>query len=282
MDEESKGNKGTIKCIYSTVTIQLKKLNDKKITLILTERDEFSEFCIFEELLDLSFNDSKLVNKFIEFTENIICLGVSKIRLDEIVHGYFQKYHKKIYEHIKHYHEHQENQELYQYLLYCVFFNEESLFSSEILLNLIDCKTDDLTLVLVFILIYRQNNTDILIDALNSIDQLLNKTHNIYFESKNKYKNPDEDKEETVRFNEKFWFLRYFIYSLIDYEIIDINDYYIKKDIKKDHKKRYQSELNWIYIKSKTANDRTTRFYDYLLSNGVKFVSFGDDLKFKF
>lgn len=269
---EVKGNKGSIKIIFTSIYFKIKdsKKSEKDIDKIFTRYDNFANFNLYEKILDISLLDSKLTNYFIEFTKNIISKGVDKYKLDLIVEKYFESNKFKIKNQINDYNENFKNQELYQLLLYCVFFNNKKLFIVEELLNLINPNTDDFSLVLIFILIYRNQNKEKINEALRKFDQL-------FFENHKNYPN------NYVRLQESFWFVRYFIYSAIDYKIIDIDDYFISYKIKKDLKNGfYISELNWEYIKSLNPENPINIFYAKLLTEKVKFVSFGDKNDFKY
>ena len=89
--------------------------------------------------------------------------------------------------------------------------------------------------------------------------------------------------KQLCKITRKFLVCRYFIYSAIDYKIIDIDDYFISYKIKKDLKNGfYISELNWEYIKSLNPENPINIFYAKLLTEKVKFVSFGDKNDFKY
>lgn len=182
ISEEARGNKGSIKVIFTSIEFKISANLKSKSDLeeIFTFSDDFSGFNLFSKILDVSLINSNTSNKFIELAEILIKKGISKARLDEIVGEYFLKNKKKIEKQIIEYSNNFKNYELYQLLLYCVYFNNKDLFSKKTLLSLIDLKTDDFSLVLIFILIYRNNDSGMLNEALKKIEELFKSNNKNY------------------------------------------------------------------------------------------------------
>src|SRR5699024_7549621 len=93
VSEESNSNKGAIKCIFSVPLnrFKYKKVNSDVLNEIFTRREKVTKFNLFEQYLDISLKDSRLTNKFISFTEQLIDLGVDTENLKKIVRRYFRE-----------------------------------------------------------------------------------------------------------------------------------------------------------------------------------------------
>ncbi|PTJ54147.1 RNA-dependent DNA polymerase, partial [Staphylococcus saprophyticus] len=106
------------------------------INNILITREKTTGYNLYEKFLDTSLKDSRLTNKFITFTEQLIELEVDKKKLKSIVRRYFNENRDIYRKNLKYYISNGWNQEVYQILLYCVIFDEEKLYKKD-LLNLI-------------------------------------------------------------------------------------------------------------------------------------------------
>jgi len=271
ISQEASGNKGAIKSVFPVITnsIEKQKLPKKMVNIIFSQTNSLTKFNLFEKILDLSLKDSRLTNRFIDFFERLTKLGFSKKRAVSIVKRHFldnkQFYRSKL----TYYNENHHDQELYQLLLYFVEFDDGMVTTKNNLLKIVNNNTDDFSLCLVSILYLKKKYK---IDLwLKEIDQLLIDTHDYY-------------PANSIRMTEKYWLLRYFLYSL------QIKDVITKKEINKYCKnkgygpstKGYKTELNWQYIKNNPRQNKVDAFYDFLLSNGVLLVHFGKDNSFDY
>ncbi|AYV93429.1 RNA-directed DNA polymerase [Fusobacterium necrophorum subsp. funduliforme ATCC 51357] len=268
VSQEALENKGSIKSIFPVLAITLKnmELSETKINKIFSSYEKISKFNIFEKIIDLTLQDSKLTNRFMTLFEELHNLGFDSKNAKRIVKKYFKEYQEQYRKKIEHYFNNQMNQELYQILLLCVEFQNKGLFTAELLLSLINILTDDFSLVLVTIL-YLQKNLSIE-KILPKIEKILTETHQNYVD------------KNSSRMVEKLWFYRYFIYSLQKKEILSaktINLYLSKKNCPRNNKNIYCSELKWGFVRNLSLD--IDKFYNELLENEIWLVDFGKDDK---
>lgn len=278
--QESIGNKGAIKALYTVIgnwmksNYKRKGLGDKAkiVNFAFSKRDSLTQFNLFEYFLNLSLLDPVLTNRFLNFFEVLIELGFPEKCGKKIVQEYFESHKIKYQERFKYYLENHLSEEGYQLLLYFVVFDIRGIFECSELLNAIRPDVDDFTLVLITIL-YRKNKGE-LCEILKKIDELLKITHENYAENH-------------TRMKEKLWFYRYFIYYLIDNDQ-EVNKKYIEycdkngyADLDNDNYE-YKTELNWKYIIKQEADSHINQFYQELLDNKVTMVSMGKNNKFDY
>jgi len=139
IDQESSGNKGAIKALFTVMRNALKNKKIKKRTIneIFTQRNPITGFNLFERILDVSLMDSKLTNRFLDFFESINKLGFLSSNASKIVKEYFRNNKNKYINKINYYADNHFNQELYQILLYVVEFDVKRLLVKKDLLSLI-------------------------------------------------------------------------------------------------------------------------------------------------
>ena len=273
ISEEAKGNKGALKCIFSVVSNTLKKIKPTEhiINSIFLSRSVPSNFNIIEKFIDVSLKDSRLTNKFLEFIETLIELGLNKKKLKNIMNNYFQEtknlYIAKLENNISN----GWNNEVYQLLLYSVIFDNDNLIQKKQLITIFESNMDDFSIVLSIILWLKKKYK--ISELLNILENKLDEVHGHYCD------------EKSVRMQEKYWLVRYFVYYLIDQNII--NSIEIGEHFKKFPKNRsgiVKSELNKKYIlmcdnsKKKTVQNLNA-FYKLLLDNNVALVKLGDSKK---
>ncbi|WHA08577.1 hypothetical protein P3T75_09645 [Enterococcus montenegrensis] len=110
-------------------------------------------------------------------------------------------------------------------------------------------------------------------DLLNILENMLKDVHSTY------------DADKSVRMQEKYWLLRYFVYYLIDKRIIeevDIQQHYNGNRIARDKNSIIKSELNKNYVLHKDSIkkayvNKINEFYELLLNWGVALVQVGSD-----
>lgn len=269
LGEEANENKGAIKCIYSVSMNKFKnvEISAAKLNKIFLTKEAVTNFNIYEKYLDVSLKDSRMTNKFITFTEQLIELDVDKDNLKKIVRAYFKDnisiYRKRINNCI----ENGWNQEVYQILLYSVIFSEKNLISKTTLERVLRSDLDDYCKCLSMILWLKKKCK--VADMLKILEETLQKVHSSY------------DDQKSARMQEKYWLLRYFIFYLVDINLIkksEIQKHY--KGMPKRKNGTAKSELNKKYVLelNKTAQvNKINEFYELLLSQEVPLVQVYSD-----
>lgn len=275
LSEEVNGNKGAIKCIYSVIinTFKYSKLSKKMINNILITRENITEYNLYEKFLDTSLKDSRLTNKFITFTEQLIELEADKEKLKSIVRRYFNENRDIYRKNLKYYISNGWNQEVYQILLYCVIFDEEKLLMKDLLKLILQTDLDDYSKCLSIILWIKKRYS--IKDLLNLLEIQLKEIHSKYNDNK------------SVRMQEKYWLMRYFIYSLVNKGIIkeiELINHYSDNNIKKDNNNYVKSELNMKYVLQKDSQkkgyvNKINEFYALLLDRDVALIQIGNKEK---
>ncbi|WP_367370427.1 hypothetical protein [Latilactobacillus curvatus] len=260
MGEEAQGNKGAIKCMFSVVlnNLKSKEMDGVKLTEIFITKEPYTNFNLYERLLDTSLKDSRLTNRLISFTEEIIKRGVKREDILSIVADYLDNNRKMYKEKLMRCIKNNWNQEVYQILLYCVVFEYSNLLSRDDIKNVISIDMDDYSICLATI-IWIRNGWEIH-ELLSILDEILVEIHKSY-------------PENNDRMREKFWLTRYFLYYLIDHTDIlteGINEYYEIKNTR-------ESELNKEYAipKNSSSSSKINNFYNYLLDNKIPLIQLG-------
>lgn len=281
LGEESNKNKGAIKCLFSVPINKFKnlKISEEVLNKVFTSREKVTDFNLFEQFLDVSLKDSRLTNKFIHFTEQLIDLGVEKEKLKVIAKKYFKENKDLFRKRLQISKENGWNQEVYQILLYVVIFEEKELITKHMLKKILESELDDYSKCLSVILWLKKEYK--VPELLNILERELRLIHDTY----EKY---------SIRMQEKYWLLRYFIYFLIDQKVIDsqiVSTHFTS--FSKDKNGNYESEL---YKKYALANNypfemstamkqgriNINRFYDHLLSKNIALVHLGPNMDFKY
>lgn len=274
VSEESNKNKGAIKCIFSVPLnrFKYKKIDSDALNDIFTKREKVTKFNLFEQYLDLSLKDSRLTNKFISFTEQLIDLGVDTEKLKRIVRRYFLENKELFRNRLNNCKENGWNQEVYQILLYVVIFEEKNLIEQKMLKDILKSNLDDYSKCLSVILWIKKDKS--VSRLLKILEKELKDIHSTY-------------NDTSVRMQEKYWLLRYFIYFLIDQERIDqddVNNHFLEYT---ENDGEVKSELNKEYVlkindEMKDSQKHINQFYEYLLSKGIGLVHIGEYGDFKY
>lgn len=271
LTEESEGNKGAIKCAFSVVlnTIKFKKLEKELVNKIFTHIESGTKKNLFEKLLDISFKDSKLSIKFITFTEELIYFGCDKIKILDIFSRYMEENKKNYFNRFNKSLANNWNQEVYQILLYLVVFEKDNFFSNDVIQNIFelyrDYELDDYSLCLLLILWLKNSWSQV--DLLMIVDKMLDEKHHEY---------PDNNS----RMSEQLWLFRYFLYYLINNEVIEkasVQFYFQKYSIPvvSGDVDVFQSEICQNYaMKVTPASKKTkvTEFYNELLKKNISLI----------
>lgn len=298
IDEEANGNKGSIKTMYKGAFFAVKDLTF--VNHIFTHTNPLTGYNVFKHFLDVSLKDSKLANRFLEFSDNLINLGVDHNSLKLLVSEYFRENNKKIRVKIVKCVQNKYNQEVYQLLLYFLVFEVynniaqreimeligENQDDTGFLLKLLHFDNDDFSITLA-ITIYLQitinqylvksdyNTYNLYMNKLfEKLDNLFKKSYTSYLTQSEISAHPINN-PNTSRMKEKFWFVRYYIYYLTKtYKQFKqsrnkyCRDNYIPKS---GGSIGYQSQLNWNFVKT---NSKIDDFYNMMLEEGIRLFHF--------
>lgn len=257
IDEERKGNKGAIKCIFPVIenTFKYKKINKNKISKIFDYTNNITKFNILQFILDLSLKDSKLTNRCLSLLNYLAVKMDDKKVVSKQVKQYFRNRNEEIKNLLVFYNKNDYHQETYQILVYIVEYDVDILLKKNVL-NLLNENTDNLSLSLLTIIYLRKPWR---------IESLLKKIDDLFKNSKDSYP------EKIGVMSQNLWYFRYFIYYLIKENVIpkDKINSYCNSQSYRSNQKGYKSDLNWRYINS---NDAVDEFFNELLEEKVPLI----------
>lgn len=257
IDEERKGNKGAIKCIFPVIenTFKYKKINKNKISKIFGYTNNITKFNILQFILDLSLKDSKLTNRCLSLLNYLAVKMDNKKVVSKQVKQYFRNRNEEIKNLLVFYNKNDYHQETYQILVYIVEYDVDILLKKNVL-NLLNENTDNLSLSLLTIIYLRKPWR---------IESLLKKIDDLFKNSKDSYP------EKIGVMSQNLWYFRYFIYYLIKENVIpkDKINSYCNSQSYRSNQKGYKSDLNWRYINS---NDAVDEFFNELLEEKVPLI----------
>ena len=257
IDEERKGNKGAIKCIFPVIenTFKYKKINKNKISKIFGYTNNITKFNILQFILDLSLKDSKLTNRCLSLLNYLAVKMDDKKVVSKQVKQYFRNRNEEIKNLLVFYNKNDYHQETYQILVYIVEYDVDILLKKYVL-NLLNENTDNLSLSLLTIIYLRKPWR---------IESLLKKIDDLFKNSKDSYP------EKIGVMSQNLWYFRYFIYYLIKENVIpkDKINSYCNSQSYRSNQKGYKSDLNWRYINS---NDAVDEFFNELLEEKVPLI----------
>lgn len=302
IDEESKENKGSLKVLF---TGMLFHLNDNpSINDIFVHKNPLNDYNLFKHLLDISLKDSKLTNRFLDFTKQLISYGVEKDQLEQLVSEFFQENIDRIKSKVNICLENKYNQEIYQLLLYYLYFkvyedvdqdqlnkligNQNPNDESGFLIEIIDFDNDDFSIVIAMSIYMQVVINEFLIrdyytysaymnKLFVKLDEILLESYQSYLSEDEILQNPTNDRNKS-RMKEKLWFLRYHLYYLINnYDNFKaaLDNYYRANNVPKNNSGLYISQLNWAYIKTNKSIDK---FYDLMLGENVSLFDYEFDI----
>lgn len=257
IDEERKGNKDAIKCIFPVIenTFKYKKINKNKISKIFGYTNNITKFNILQFILDLSLKDSKLTNRCLSLLNYLAVKMDDKKVVSKQVKQYFRNRNEEIKNLLVFYNKNDYHQETYQILVYIVEYDVDILLKKNVL-NLLNENTDNLSLSLLTIIYLRKPWR---------IESLLKKIDDLFKNSKDSYP------EKIGVMSQNLWYFRYFIYYLIKENVIpkDKINSYCNSQSYRSNQKGYKSDLNWRYINS---NDAVDEFFNELLEEKVPLI----------
>lgn len=271
--EESKGNKGSLKIIFSglqRIIVFLGQFSEKKIEDLFLFNNPKTNTSLLEKILDISVKKPELTNKFMDLFEELFTTTKLRIQAKKRIQKYFEDNIKSLKFKISYYKKNNFSQELYQILLYVVQFdvNTRGMLNKKEILSLIDEQVDDFSLCLSSIIYIKRKLASK--DLLEKISTLLESTSRNY---------PNQS-----RFSGKFWYFRYFIYYLIKNDIINDNEVrsFLRNKGTLLGRNGYLSELNANYIFTQGNQTNINNFYKELLDLNVAIVDCGRDKDFKY
>ena len=295
LEEEASGNKGSVKCIYPVIH---KVLSDKgKIDLMLrgfcknnrekfsksslineifTEIDPLTNTSLYEKIFNTTLLDSKLSQKFIFLTKNLIALGVDQQRAKSIIKGYFLKgRYKEIHrKNINHYIDNKYSQELYSYLLLCILFDAEELFNKSLIRKILRSNIDDINMILGIIIFYKKNkNFDgIIVDICKSLHPICP-----HYDGKKKSKiYLWQNGCDCSKMDGELWMFRYFIYCMSSFPIRNRPIYKDFKNSIKKFEKQLNLDVHLTICKNPSNGSPVHNFYKKMLKDETHIISDGN------
>ena len=228
-------------------------------------------FSLLEKILDISIKNPLLTNKFLDLFENLFTNSKLRTKAKKVVQKYFKENQESLKKKLLYSKKNNFSQEFYQILLYITQFdiNTGSIFKKKEILSLIDNRVDDFSLCLLAAIYIKRKLS--LKDLLQKINELLEESNRIF---------PNQS-----RFSGKFWFFRYFIYYLIQNDIIkksEVRKFYKNNNFLISKKHGYKSEMNAKFILSQGNQQNINKFYEELLSRNVALVDCGEKQNFKY
>lgn len=272
--EESIGNKGALKIIFSGLLrniIYKGNFTEKEIDDLFLFEEPRTLLSLLEKILDISIKNPLLTNKFLDLFENLFTNSKLRTKAKKVVQKYFKENQESLKKKLLYSKKNNFSQEFYQILLYITQFdiNTGSIFKKKEILSLIDNRVDDFSLCLLVAIYIKRKFS--LKDLLQKINELLEESNRIF---------PNQS-----RFSGKFWFFRYFIYYLIQNDIIKqskVREFHEINNFPMDEQDEYKSELNAQFIISQGNQQNINKFYEELLSRNVTLVDCGKKQNFKY
>lgn len=272
--EESIENKGALKIIFSGLLrniIYKGNFTEKEIDDLFLFEEPRTLFSLLEKILDISIKNPLLTNKFLDLFENLFTNSKLRTKAKKVVQKYFKENQESLKKKLLYSKKNNFSQEFYQILLYITQFdiNTGSIFKKKEILSLIDNRVDDFSLCLL-VAIYIKRKLS-LKDLLQKINELLEGSNRIF---------PNQS-----RFSGKFWFFRYFIYYLIQNNIIkksEVRKFHANNNFLVGKKHGYISELNSKYIFRQGNQQNINKFYEELLARNISLVDCGEKQNFKY
>lgn len=274
LTEESKGNKGALKIIFSGLQrniVYSGNFSDKEIDDLFLFVDKKTETSLLEKIFDISIKKPELTNRFMDLFEDLFTANdVIRKKAKRIIQKYIDENQSSLMKKLEFSKENNFSQEFYQILLYLVQFNVNTrrVLTKKSILSFMDNKTDDFSLCLLVIIYIKRKL---------AVNDLLYKVNKLLEETSESFPNKS-------RFSRKLWYFRYFIYYLIKNNIIEdrqVKRFHNTKNFPKNQN-GYISELNSRYIFTQGNQGDITRFYKKLLDLNVSLVDCGSNNSFKY
>mgnify|MGYP000850021653 CR=1 FL=1 len=317
VSEEERGNRGSLKCIPAVLANSIRPLkignsyhpqpivkalgDDYRECLvdIFFEPHYLTGMSLFERVLDLSFMDSTITQKIIDFSQILVRETVSEKsgkdkddvigKVEGAASAYFDRIKNTLEDKINEFIDSGSNQEIYSYLLMIIIFNYDKKMDSDsingICRSVIDSKIDDINMILATIVYYRKNgNYD---GIAESAAKALWDAHYPVCSEKEDL-DPDSWYEKPCdcgnEFSDQLWMYRYYLYFMYKNKSSrkgrkrkrhTYPDF--RKSIKgaKIHGKVVDLSDHFEFRKSKNFSE-VNKFYKTMLDGGVKIIDDGD------
>lgn len=320
VSEEGRGNRGSLKCIPAVLANSIRPLqvgnsyhaqpivkalgDDYRECLIdiFFEPHYLTGMTLFERILDLSFMDSTITQKIIDFSQILvreIVYGKTVwdrllilIKVENAAEIYFDRIKDTLKDKIEEYINLGLNQEIYSYLLLIIIFNYDKKMDSnsvnDICHSVIQSRIDDINMILATIIYYRKN------ENYDGIAEVMAKA--LWYAhypvcSKREDLDPDSWYREPCdcgdEFSDQLWMYRYYLYFMHKN-----NSSYVDGKGRKQKRRTYPDFRNSIknvkidgqdvdlsnhfdFRKSQRLSD-VNKFYKKMLDDGVKIIDDGD------
>ena len=257
---------------------------------------------LFERILDLSFMDSTITQKIIDFSQILvreIVYGKTVwdrllilIKVENAAEIYFDRIKDTLKDKIEEYINLGLNQEIYSYLLLIIIFNYDKKMDSnsvnDICHSVIQSRIDDINMILATIIYYRKTGNydgiaEVMAKALwDAHYPVCSKKEDLDPDSW--YRNPCDCGDE---FSDQLWMYRYYLYFMHKN-----NSSYVDGKGRKQKRRTYPDFRNSIknvkidgqdvdlsnhfdFRKSQSLSE-VNKFYKKMLDDGVKIIDDGD------
>ena len=322
VSEEGRGNRGSLKCIPAVLANSIRPLqvgnsyhaqpivkalgDDYRECLIdiFFEPHYLTGMTLFERILDLSFMDSTITQKIIDFSQILvreIVYGKTVwdrllilIKVENAAEIYFDRIKDTLKDKIEEYINLGLNQEIYSYLLLIIIFNYDKKMDSnsvnDICHSVIQSRIDDINMILATIIYYRKN------ENYDGIAEVMAKAlwyahYPVCSKKEELDKNPDPWYRKPCdcgdEFSDQLWMYRYYLYFMHKN-----NSSYVDGKGRKQKRRTYPDFRNSIknvkidgqdvdlsnhfdFRKSQRLSE-VNKFYKKMLDDGVKIIDDGD------
>ena len=321
VSEEGRGNRGSLKCIPAVLVNSIRPLqvgnsyhaqpimkalgDDYRECLIdiFFEPHYLTGMSLFERILDLSFMDSTITQKIIDFSQVLVHEIVSGktvwdrllilIKVEKAAKRYFDRIKDALKGKIEEYINSGSNQEIYSYLLMIIIFNYDKKMDlnsvNDICHSVIQSRIDDINMILATIIYYRKNgNYDGIAEGMakalwDAHYPVCSKKQELDTDPNPWYMKPCNCGKE---FSDQLWMYRYYLYFMYKNEIsyMDSKGNKQSRPAYPDFQKSIEGAVinnmtvdlsnHFDFRKSANLSD-VNKFYKTMLDDGVKIIDDG-------
>lgn len=269
IDEEKKGNKGSLKCLFAVLENKIKDSSKFCHTIVSENR---MGYIPLQHILDISLYDSKLSNRCISLINEIV-KKEDKHKVLTIIHQYFDRNINTILSNLSNFKKNKCSQEIYQILLYFIYFNISiNIDNIEIIKGFIDEQFDDYIIILSIMILYKNKLDN------NELCKIL---ENLFFQFQNNNIYSDDKDEYKYFMRENHWLAKYFVF-FISKNIININQYYNSQQYPTYKLGGYKGILNYRYTLRDSDKNSFNKFFKTLLDNNVPLFDLGKNYYFNY
>ena len=318
VSEEERGNRGSLKCIPAVLANSIRPLQIGKSyhpqPIIKALGDDYRECLIdiffephhltgmslFERILDLSFMDSTITQKIIDFSQILVrelvfgkdAQGRDLIlnKVEKAAEIYFNRIKDTLKGKIEEYIDSGSNQEIYSYLLMIIIFNYDKKMDlnsvNDICHSVIQSRIDDINMILATIIYYRKNrNYDGIAEVMARA--LWDAHYPVCSKKEELDTNPDPWYRKPCdcgyEFSDQLWMYRYYLYFMYHAgnnqgQACKGSAYlYFEKSIKNVVIDGVTVDLGKHFTFRNLSNlSEVNKFYKTMLDGGVKIIDDGD------